>query len=103
MIKGNFIYNPGSTGIGLDREAVAVIEENMIANSKDPAIAINNSTALRLNRNQVVGVKGSPGILVVNQGVVAEMLGNTVDSDNNGPRFMVEKGSQVGKVAGPEQ
>lgn len=103
MIKGNFIYNPGATGIGLDRESVAVIEENMIADSNDPAIAINGSTALRLNRNRIVGVKGSPGILVVNHGVVVEMLGNTVDSDNYGPRFMVEKGSRVGKVAEPVQ
>ena len=73
----------------------SIIENNIVNNGKDPAIAINGSTAMKLNHNKVVGRKDTPGILVVNGATVEEMIGNAVDIGDDTPRFMVDQGSVV--------
>jgi len=91
-IIGNYVYNPGLTGIGLQKGAVGIIEDNMVAGSKLPGIAVNGSTALRLNRNEVTGTKEGPGFVIVNGAVVREMIGNAADL-NKGPRFVLGGGT----------
>ena len=74
--------------------SVGVIEDNLVSGSKKPGIAVNGSTALKLNRNKVTGVKETPGFTIVNGAVVREMIGNAADS-NRGPRFMLKGGTIV--------
>jgi hypothetical protein len=93
-IIGNYVYNSGLTGIGLQKGAVGIIEDNMVAWSKLPGIAVNGSTALRLNRNQVTGTKEAPGFVIMNGAVVREMIGNASDS-NKGPRFVLGGGGTI--------
>ena len=69
----------------------------MVAGSKLGGIAVNNSTALRLNRNQVTGTKEAPGFEIMNGAVVGEMIGNASDS-NKGPRFMLGGGATIGGI-----
>jgi len=95
-IIGNYVYNSGLTGIGLQKGAYGIIEDNMVAGSKLPGIAVNGSTALRLNRNKVTGAKEAPGFVIVNGAVVREMIGNAADS-NKGPRFVLGGGTISGK------
>jgi len=99
VIIGNFVYTTGTTAIGISDKAVGIIENNLINNGKDPAIAVNASTALKLNHNKVGGKKETPGIIIVNGGVVEEMIGNSVDIGKDTPRFLVDKDSVV-KVKG---
>ena len=82
--------------IGLQKGSVGIIEDNMVAGSKLPGIAVNGSTALRLNRNKVTGTKKAPGFTVVNDGKVHEMLDNASYS-NYGPRFMISNNASVGE------
>ena len=96
-IIGNYVYNSGLTGIGLQKGAVGIIEDNMVAGSKLPGIAVNGSTALRLNRNKVTGTKAAPGFVIVNGAKVREMIGNAADS-NQGPRFMLGRGATIGET-----
>jgi hypothetical protein len=91
-IIGNYVFNSGLTGIGLQNGSVGIIEENMVVWSKRPGIAVDGSTALRFNRNKVTCTKEAPGVLILNDGKVHEMLDNASDS-NEGPRFMVRKKS----------
>ena len=84
-IIGNYVYNPGYYGIGLQEGAVGIIEDNMVAGSKLPGIAVNGSTALRLNRNKVADTKEAPGFVIVNGAVVREMIGNAADVTTQGP------------------
>jgi hypothetical protein len=91
-IIGNYIYNPGLVGIGLQNGAVGIIEDNMVTGSKRPGIAVNGSMALRLNRNKIADKKYAPGIVIVNGGVVREMIGNAADSSEGPPRFVVGRG-----------
>jgi hypothetical protein len=100
-IEGNFIYNSGSIGIGISKNSVAVIEDNMIAKSKEPGIAVNGSLTLRLNRNKVTGRDYTPGILIINRGIVHEMVGNSVDANSFGPRYRVGEGSRIGREVAP--
>ena len=100
-VEGNFIYNSGSIGIGISKNSVAVIEDNMIAKSKEPGIAVNGSLALRLNRNKVTGRDYTPGILIINRGIVHEMVGNSVDANSFGPRYRVGEGSRIGREVAP--
>jgi hypothetical protein len=89
-IIGNYVFNSGMSGIGLQKGCVGIIEENMVVGSILPGITVNGSTALRLNRNKVTCTKEAPGFLIVNDGKVHEMLDNASDS-NKGPRFAVSK------------
>jgi parallel beta-helix repeat protein len=87
-IIGNHVYKSGLTGIGLQKGSVGIIEDNMVAGSKLAGISVNDSTALRLNRNKVTDTKEAPGVAIVNGGKVREMIGNASDS-NKGPRFVI--------------
>ena len=93
---GNFVYDAGLVGIGLSNGAVGVVEGNVVSGSGAPGIAINDATALKLNRNQVTGAKG-PGFVIVNGAAILEMAGNAADG-NAGPRFLL----RGGKIADPE-
>lgn len=101
IISGNFVYRATAVGIGLSKSSVGIIEDNMVMHSQQPNITINNSTALKLNRNKVLGLDNSPGITIVNESVVYEMIGNAVENGES-PRFMVDKKSEV-KEAGKKQ
>lgn len=97
-IRGNYVYRATSVGIGLSRNSVGIIEDNMVMHSKHPNISINGSIAVKLNRNKILGPGDSPGITIVNESVVYEMIGNGVENGER-PRFMVDKESEV-KEAG---
>nr|MBF0220857.1 right-handed parallel beta-helix repeat-containing protein [Desulfobulbaceae bacterium] len=94
IISGNYVFNSGAAGIGLMDGAVAIIEDNMVANSKDPGIAVKSSTVLKLNGNGVDGMVDTPGILLVNKTVVHEMLANTVTPGDQ-PPFMLKDDSSI--------
>ena len=95
-IIGNYVFNSGLTGIGLQNGSVGIIEDNMVAESNLSGIAVNDSTALRLNRNKVTDTKEAPGFVIVNGGKVHKMIGNASDS-NEGPRFVITNGASVGE------
>jgi len=88
---GNFIYDAGLAGVGLSRGAVGIIEDNVVSGSGASGIAINEATALKLNRNRVTGAKGA-GFVIVGGAKVLEMAGNAADR-NAGPRFMLRGGT----------
>lgn len=94
IIKSNFIYNSGSVGVGITENSVGIIEENMVTETKQPAVTVNKSIGLKLNHNKVTNADNSPGITIVNDSVVYEMVGNAVENDNS-PRFLVDKSSTV--------
>lgn len=95
VIRGNYIYSSGTTGIGISDNSFAVIEENNITGAKDPAIAVTGSTVLKLNNNNISNTNGSPGIAIINGSLVLEMIGNGVDTNNDSPRFLVDRESTV--------
>lgn len=96
IIRNNYVYNSGTTGIALSKSSVGIIEENMVSNAENPAIAVNSSTALQLNHNQVSNTQGTPGIIIVDGGVVYEMLGNAVDSgDSDVPPYLLDGESSI--------
>lgn len=99
-IEGNFVYNAGATGIAVSRGATAIITDNIVAGSKMPGIAVNGSTALKLNGNKVTGVKQGPGFMLVAGALIREMTGNAADS-NAGPRFMA-RDAKFGARAGAQ-
>ena len=99
-IIGNYVFNSGLTGIGLEKGSVGIIEDNMVVGSIQSGIAVNGSTALLLNRNKVADTKEAPGFVIVNGSKVLEMIGNTSDS-NKGPRFMLESGASIGETGAP--
>ncbi|MGD9022995.1 MAG: right-handed parallel beta-helix repeat-containing protein, partial [Deltaproteobacteria bacterium] len=83
----NFVYDTESVGIGLSEGAVGIIEENIVSETAAPAIAVNGSTALKLNRNKVVGAKAA-GYSFVEGAKVLEMVGNAA-YHTQGPRFLL--------------
>jgi parallel beta-helix repeat protein len=95
IIQRNYVYNPGTTGIALSSNAVGIIEGNMVSNPKKPGIAVNKSTALKLNRNQVTKLDGNPGIIIIDGGVVHEMIGNAVDADEDAPPYLIDGDSTL--------
>jgi hypothetical protein len=114
-IIGNYVYDnseligiglqKGPVGIiednmviGLQKGSVGIIEDNMVAGSKLPGIAVNGSTALRLNRNKVTDTKHAPGFVIVNGAVVREMIGNAADSNQGPPRFVLGRDAIVGET-----
>ena len=97
IINGNHVYRASSVGIGLSKNSVGIIEDNMVMHSKYPNITINGSIALKLNRNKVLGLGNAPGITIINKSVVNEMIGNGVENGES-QRFKVEKGSEVKEV-----
>jgi parallel beta-helix repeat protein len=99
-IIGNYVFNSGLTGIGLQNGSVGIIEDNMVVGSELPGIAVNGSTALRLNRNKVTGTKEAPGFVIVSGAKVREMIGNVSDS-NKGPRFVVGRDATIGETTAP--
>jgi hypothetical protein len=88
---GNFIYDAGGVGIGLSKNAVGIVEENIVSGSRAPGIAVNGATALKLNRNKVTGA-GGPGFIITKDATVVEMVENVSDA-NKGPRFMLRSGT----------
>jgi parallel beta-helix repeat protein len=95
IIQGNYVYNAGATGIALSSGATGIIENNYVSKPKAPAIAINASTALKLNYNQVTKLDGTPGIVIVDGGVVHEMIGNRVDPDEDAPPYLLDGDSTI--------
>ncbi len=94
IISGNYIYKSTSVGIGVSKNSVGIIEGNMVMHSAQPNITINESIALKLNRNRILGLDNSPGITIVNGATVHEMIDNGVENGES-PRFMVDKKSKV--------
>jgi hypothetical protein len=101
IISSNYVYRATSVGIGLSEHSVGIIEDNKVMHSERPDIAINGATALKLNRNMVLGRGVSPGILIVNKSRVGEMIGNGVESGIR-PRFMMDKESEVSELLEPD-
>jgi hypothetical protein len=100
-IIGNYVYNPGLVGIGLQEGTVGIIEDNMVAGGKLPGIAVNGSTALRLNRNKVTGKREAPGFEILNGANVREMVGNAADSNQAPPRFVLGRDATIGETGTP--
>ncbi len=98
IINNNYVYRATGVGIGLSKNSVGIVEDNMVMHSQAPNISINDSIALKLNGNKVIGLENAPGITIVNGSTVYAMTGNAVE---NGalPRFMVDHKSEV-KEAG---
>ena len=99
-IIGNFIYDAGSAGIGISKQAVAVIEDNIISGSAKPGISINAATALNLNRNTVT-MGNTPGFLITGDANVLEMTGNAAYW-NRGPRFLLRDDARVERPQQPQ-
>ena len=97
VISGNYVYRSTGIGIGMSKQSVGIIEDNMVMHSQQPNITINDSIALKLNRNKVIGNEKSPGITIVNGSTVYEMTGNAVENGEL-PRFMVDHKSEVREV-----
>jgi len=107
-IIGNYVYNPGLVGIGLQEGSIGIIEDNMVTGSKLPSIAVNGSTALRLNRNKVTDSNQAPAFVIVNGSKVREMIGNAADSGQafgpprfariGPPRFVLGRGASIGET-----
>ena len=95
IIQGNYVYNPGATGIALSSGATGTIVENLVSNPKKPGIAVNASTALKLNYNQITKLDGNPGIIIIDGGVVHEMIGNRVDADEDAPPYLLGGDSSI--------
>ena len=100
-IIGNYVYNPGLVGIGLQEGTVGIIEDNMVAGGKLPGIGVNGSTALRLNRNKVTGKREAPGFEILNGANVREMVGNAADSNQGPPRFVLGRDATIGETGTP--
>lgn len=98
VISNNYVYRATGVGIGLIKNSVGIVEDNMVMHSQAPNISINDSIALKLNGNKVLGLENSPGITIVNGSTVYEMTGNAVENGTL-PRFMVDQNSEV-KEAG---
>lgn len=96
-INSNYVYRATSVGIGISKNSVGIIEDNMVMHSKYPNITINGSIALKLNRNKILGLGYTPGITIVNKSVVHEMIGNGVENGES-LRFKVEGSSEVKEV-----
>ena len=98
IISNNYVYRATGVGIGLSKNSIGIVEDNMVMHSRGPNISINGSIALKLNGNKIIGLENSPGMTIVNGSTVYEMTGNTVENGTL-PRFMVDHGSEV-KEAG---
>ncbi|MDH3346705.1 MAG: right-handed parallel beta-helix repeat-containing protein [Desulfobulbaceae bacterium] len=98
IIQGNYVYNAGATGIALSSGATGIIENNYVSKPKEPGIAINASIALKLNYNQVTKLDGNPGIIIIDGGVVHEMIGNRVDPDEDAPPYLIDGDSTIKKI-----
>ncbi len=83
VIQGNYVYNSGVTGIALAGGGAGTIEDNMVSKPNEPGIAINDATALKLNRNQVTKLNETPGIIIIDGAVVHQMVGNRVDMEDD--------------------
>jgi hypothetical protein len=70
------------------------VEDNIVLDSAAPGIVIKRATALKLNRNKVMGA-GGRGFMIVDGAKVLEMVGNASDA-NQGPRFMLRDGTIAG-------
>lgn len=97
IFRSNYVFRSASVGIGLSKGSLGIVEDNYVLHSAKPNIAINGSELLKLNRNKIIGLGKSPGITIVNNSVVHEMIGNDVENGET-PRFMVDKTSEVKEV-----
>jgi len=95
VMRGNYVYNSGVTGIGLSDKAIGIIEENMVSNPKKPGIAVKESVALKLNTNRVTNLNGTVGIVIIDGSVVDEMIGNAVDADVDAPPYRKDSDSKI--------
>ena len=95
IIQGNYVYNAGATGIALSNGATGTIVENLVSKPKKPGIAVNASTALKLNYNQITKLDGNPGMIIIDGGVVHEMIGNRVDADEDAPPYLLDGDSSI--------
>ena len=100
-IIGNYVFNSDMGGIGLQKGSVGIIEDNTVAESNLSGIAVNDSTALRLNRNKVTERKLPPGFGIVNGAKVREMIGNAADSDQAPRRFVLGRDATIGETGTP--
>lgn len=87
-IIGNCVLGNPLVGIGLTENAVGVVTDNRVCDTAAPGIAINQATALKLERNEVTGAK-AVGFAIVAGSTVWEMTDNAADG-NVGPRFMLK-------------
>jgi hypothetical protein len=87
-IIGNYVLSSPLVGIGLAENAVGIVTDNRVCDTAAPGIAINQATALKLERNEVTGAK-AVGFAIVAGSTVWEMTGNAADG-NTGPRFMLK-------------
>ncbi|MFQ5653934.1 MAG: right-handed parallel beta-helix repeat-containing protein, partial [Planctomycetota bacterium] len=91
----NFVYSSKVVGVALSDQAVGVIEANVVSDCDWAGIAVNGSTVLKLNRNQVTRTK-APGFVIAMGAVVHEMIGNAADS-TQGPRFLLRDSTVHGE------
>ncbi|WPD23479.1 MAG: right-handed parallel beta-helix repeat-containing protein [Candidatus Electrothrix scaldis] len=78
-----------AVGNGLMNGGVSIVEDNRVDQTGSVGIAVNSSTVLRLNRNQI-SKTGSPGIVLVFGSKVHEMKDNTM-TNTRGPKLVVEE------------
>jgi hypothetical protein len=84
---GNWVYDAGWIGMDFSKDAVCIVEDNVVSGAKAPGIRVDGATVVRLNRNEVTRASG-PGFLIKNGGKVLEMVANASDL-NKGPRFIL--------------
>ncbi len=95
IIRGNFVYNSGATGIALSKDSTGIVEDNLVAGSTDPGVAVSQSSALKLNRNQVTSLNGTPGIIIIDGAIVHQMIENRVDPDEDAPPYLLDGESTI--------
>lgn len=84
----NCVIGSRVVGIGLTGGAVGVVTDNRVCDTSAPGIAVNEATALKLERNEVTGAK-AVGFAIIAGSTVWEMIDNVADA-NTGPRFMLK-------------
>jgi hypothetical protein len=87
-IIGNYVLSSPLVGIGLAENAVGIVTDNRVCDTAAPGIAINQATALKLERNEVTGAK-AVGFAIVAGSTVWEMTDNAADA-TTGPRFVLK-------------
>lgn len=75
-IVGNYLYDSGAMAISLEQGSVAIVEENLIVGGKG-GVAVEESTALKLNKNTIARIAGV-GIYAKGEGAIEEMVDNVL-------------------------
>ena len=86
-IVHNWVFDAGAIGIGVREGGWAIVEDNFVARTARPGIAIFGASILRLDRNRIAQAKDA-GISIVKDAHVLQMRANVVQ-EAEGPRFFL--------------